>query len=99
MVEKFINFDPDSCKEFLFAIFDLNNDKQLCETDMFNVMKLMQTIEMQAIFIDDIQKVLKKLEFMRKKLGRNDEIKIKQDDLNLLLKNAVETNKIVTRKK
>jgi len=27
MVEKFINFDPDSCKEFLFAIFDLNNDK------------------------------------------------------------------------
>jgi len=44
---------------------------------MFNVMKLMQTIEMQAIFIDDIQKVLKKLEFMRKKLGRNDEIKIK----------------------
>ena len=62
-------------------------------------MKLMQTIEMQTIFIDDIQKVLKKQEFMRKKLGLNDEIKIKQDDLNLMLKNAVKTNKIVIRKK
>lgn len=26
MVEKFVNFDPDCCNEFLFAIFDLNND-------------------------------------------------------------------------
>ena len=47
--------------------------------------------------MDDVQKVLKKIEFDRKKMGLSDELSLKKHKLNHSLKVAKETNKIVTR--
>jgi hypothetical protein len=40
-VQKFMCLDLDSTKEMLFGMLDLNKDKQVCDTDAFQFIKLL----------------------------------------------------------
>ena len=36
---KYISMDVNACKETFFSYLDLNKDKKVCETDLFNMIK------------------------------------------------------------
>jgi hypothetical protein len=35
-IQKFAAISPDTCKDIMFYLLDLNKDKKICETDLFN---------------------------------------------------------------
>jgi Ca2+-binding EF-hand superfamily protein len=39
---KFLTLSPESCKEILFNLLDINKDKRICETDLFMSIKNIQ---------------------------------------------------------
>ena len=76
MITKFISIDFKECKDLFFNYLDMNRDKLVCETDLFKLMKSMKDFTMSDIIIDDLMLVLKKIEQVRVKEGKHDQIAI-----------------------
>ena len=55
LVEKFIeNLDVKLCKSLFFQIIDMNKDKQICETDLFNCFKIIDDNDIHILFYNDL---------------------------------------------
>jgi hypothetical protein len=54
VIMRFIAIDEFMCKEILFNILDINRDKKLCETDLFNAIYIIETTHIYGIIRDDI---------------------------------------------
>lgn len=76
MVQKLLNLDMRGMYELFFAILDQNNDKLVCETDLFNVLKAVKDFEVQEIVFEDIKEVLDFMQKVRMQEGKNDYLKI-----------------------
>ena len=55
IVEKFISLSLKKIKESFFNLIDLNDDKKICETDIFNLYKFIDTSKTQQSLEKDIQ--------------------------------------------
>jgi hypothetical protein len=64
---KFLSFDIETCKEIFFIHCDLNKDKQICETDLFRVIKSLKSHETNQMIINDLMLVMKTISKERKK--------------------------------
>ena len=54
IVQKFIALDEYTIKEIMFGILDFNKDKKVCETDLFNSIKLIDNPKMYKLMAEDI---------------------------------------------
>ena len=61
-------------KEMYFNILDLNKDKRICETDLFNSMQSITTNSVSDLLVDDIVLILKEIDNRRIKEEKTDEI-------------------------
>ena len=76
--------DVQSHKEMLFNHLDINKDKKICETDMFRIIKSIDSDEMNEMFMDDIITILKKMNQLRKENGKDNYVKLvrNRSDIN-----------------
>ena len=73
-VNKLISIDMKQIKEMYFNILDLNKDKRICETDLFNSMQSITTNSVSDLLVDDIVLILKEIDNRRIKEEKTDEI-------------------------
>jgi len=85
--------DIKTIKELYFNILDVNKDRKICETDLFNVLKSIESFEVSNILIDDIVRIFKFFEDQRMQQGKHDDL--------AMLNDAVKRNSItaLTQKK
>ena len=53
-VQKLLSADMDTMKDILFRLLDLNRDNRVCETDMFNVVHMLEGSIMQRSLGADV---------------------------------------------
>jgi Ca2+-binding EF-hand superfamily protein len=77
-IKKFVSIDVNASKELFFNFLDKNKDKKVCETDLFNVIKSIESFKASDMILPDILIALKFIEDIRKTLGKNDEQKMRK---------------------
>ena len=65
VIKKFVSMDIVACKDLYFTFLDINKDKKVCETDIFNVIKSVKNFSMSDIIRPDLMICLKKIESIR----------------------------------
>ena len=97
-LRKFVSIDAQQSKDLFFVFLDKNKDKKVCETDLFNVIKSLESHETSNMILPDVMISLKHIEDLRKTLGKSDPREIRnnliQENVNL----AMQSNKQVERK-
>ena len=91
-VVKFISSDIAACKEIFFGYCDQNKDKKVCETDLFNLIKSIQTFESSNLLMEDILTIKKEIDSLRKLAGKDDHLQIKNMSVNENVNNAMSKN-------
>ena len=69
--------DKNTMKEIMFAIFDINKDKYICETDLYNLIMMIDDKYMRMAITPDILTVIQHIHLQRKKVGKDDIVKMK----------------------
>ena len=94
-IQKFISAGVDQLKECFFNYLDQNKDKRVCETDLFKVMKSVQSFEMDDVvgiyLLDDVLGVLRALEQLRVEEGKDDQVALLRREAHKNSKVALET--------
>ena len=96
-VQKFISMDLKQIKECYFTILDLNNDRRICETDLFRILTKIESLEMQEAMSDDIVILLLDLQKQRTIQNKDNEIdmfkqKVQVSAEQALLKKSTQTD-------
>lgn len=79
-VSKFVSMDSVSIKElFFYQVLDQNQDRLVCETDLFNVVAIIQSLEVADLLADDILVCMRAIEKLRSYRGKNDDITIRTE--------------------
>ena len=76
IVQNFISQDQAQCLQIYFQILDPSKDQQICDTDMFENMKLLETELGQEILQEDLTILARFINEQRRIQGKSDEIKM-----------------------
>ena len=94
-MQKVLNQPSDVGKRKFFDILDLNEDGKVCEKDLFNFLMRLDDRGLHKRMLPDIYKVLDHLRNIKKKLGKDDEVKLKLARVRSNIKTAITTNQVV----
>ena len=81
----------------LFNMIDMNRDKKICETDIFNLIRLVEDKWNQQMITPDILLILDKFKIMRENQGKQNWAKLKIDKVHQNVEMA-EKNKMKIEK-
>jgi len=76
-------------------MFDLNNDKFICETDLFNIVTIIENKHLRMIITPDINTALDFIKSYRIKIGKDDIAKMKTIDALKNVELAHKKNKLI----
>lgn len=71
--------DMVSMRDMFFSMIDLNRDRKVCETDCFNVLRMLTKTGLQKSMFDDVQIIVNHLNAKRDKAGLSDGGKLMRD--------------------
>lgn len=83
--------------QFFYHVFDLNQDRLICEADLFNLAKNMKTQTGVDLLFDDLMILLKRIKVLQLLEGKKEPGGAKRVETTKLLKNAKEKNQIFER--
>lgn len=73
-VQKFVSMDLNHIKDLFFSILDSGKDGRICETDMFEAFKTMDTIAAQKLMQADLRIIVQHINEHREKSGKSFDI-------------------------
>ena len=73
-VRKMVNYDLRTIFELFFQMLDHNKDRRLCEQDLFNFVRTIQSDGMQLKILPDVLRVLDRIDEVRKSQGKSDRL-------------------------
>ena len=69
LIQKYVSIDLAQIKEVFFSFLDVGKDGKICETDMFEAFKSLDTIASQKLLQADLQILMKHMNKLRAKTG------------------------------
>lgn len=71
-------------------MLDVNKDKKVCETDLFNSLKMLNSSKLLDLMMTDILTCMQMIDQIRVKEGKDDPEKIKLNILRSKIQEAIE---------
>ena len=93
--EKVLNYSKEHLIKLFFLICDVNQDGKVCEWDMFRLLQMIDSDDLNLLMASDIKQIMKRLNRKRNENGKDDSIMLGINQLSAVTSMAKEQRKVV----